>query len=128
MKILRPLLMLLALSLGGGAAAAEAPLLPFEAGAPAATPPALYSFADVYRLNLAGAPFGGLRVADAGGLDAGVARALDAGIEVRAVSAAPAPELSFAVSQPRDGSRWALALAGLFACAWVAHRRLASPY
>ncbi|HYX62921.1 MAG TPA: hypothetical protein VE935_01735 [Burkholderiales bacterium] len=127
MKILRPLLMLLALSLGGGAAAVEAPLLPFEAGAPAATPPALYSFADVYRLSLAGGPFGGFRAA-AAGLDAAVARRLDAGVEVRAVSAAPAPEFSFAVSQRRDGSRWALALAGLFACAWVAHRRLASPY
>jgi hypothetical protein len=96
MKIVRPILALLALSLAGGTAAAAAP------------PPSLYSFADLCRL--AGA------------------QVLDAPVELRVVSQAQASGPSFAVSRPRDGGRWALVLAGFFACAWVAHRRLASPY
>lgn len=125
MKILRPLLTSLALSLAASAASAasaparEAALLPFEAGAPAATPPALYSFADLVRLTVAVQPFGGLRP------DASVP---DSHAHVRVVSETRLPEIGFAVAAPRDGGRWALALAGLFACAWVAHRRLASPY
>ncbi len=126
MKIVRPLLTSLVLSLAGTAAAgaataSAAALMPFEAGAPAATPPSLYSFADVYRVTLAGEPFGGYRFTGS--------PAADAPAQVQRVSDNRLPELSFAVSAPRGGGqRWALALAGLFACAWVAHRRLASPY
>jgi hypothetical protein len=117
MKILRPLLTSLALSLAGiapgTAATAGSALLPFEAGVPAATPPSLYSFADLYRVTVAGQPF---------------AQASDTQPRVRVVSESRLPDFSFAVSPPREGQRWALVLAGLFACAWVAHRRLASPY
>ena len=123
MKILR-LLVLPFLALAASAAlAADAPLLAFEAGVPAATHPSLYSFADLYRLARTGEPYGGFRFDDAPA-------------QIRPASLAPAApdateataELGFTVSPRRDGQRWALALAGLFACAWVAHRRLASPY
>lgn len=125
MKILRSLLTSLVLSLAGTVPAAATALLPFEAGAPAATPPSLYSFADVYRLTLAGEPFGSFRFVDSQAPDA---QASDSHAQVRLVSEIRLPEFSFAVSAPRAGQRWALVLAGLFACAWVAHRRLASPY
>jgi hypothetical protein len=120
MKVLRSFLVPLALALASGAFAA--PLLPFEAGAPAATHPSMYSFSDVYRLTVAGEPFGGFRFADSQAQLRVVSRAaalnpLEAG-----------PELRFSVSAPNDSGRWTLLLAGLFACAWVAHRRLASPY
>jgi hypothetical protein len=122
MKILRPLLVLLALAAAGGVRAAEAPLLGFEAGAPAATHPSLYSFADVYRLTVAGEPFGGFRF-----MDADAQPRLVSQVSVGSVPEA-VPEPRFSVSAPHDDARWALFLAGLFACAWVAHRRLASPY
>lgn len=118
MKTLRSLFLPLVAFAALPALAAEEPLLPFEAAAPAATHPSLYSFADVYRLTVAGEPFGGFRFAEP-----------EAQIRVAAAPAATAaPELRFSVSAPRDDGRWALLLAGLFACAWVAHRRLASPY
>lgn len=103
MKTLRTLLVLLALPASGAAVAA-------------ATPPSLYSFADVYRLTVAGEPFAAPRWVD------------PEATQVRLVSSAAIPELRFSVSTPRDSQRWALALAGLAACAWVAHRRLSSPY
>lgn len=116
MKILRTFLMPLALLAAPAAAvAAEAPLLAFETGASGATPPALYSFADVYRLTVVGEPFA-------------AARWVDSETQVRLASRAAATELRFSVSVPRDGGRWALVLAGLAACAWVAHRRITSPY
>lgn len=114
MKILRPLLVPLALLAAASAFGAEDALLPFEAGAPAATHPSLYSFADVYRLTVSGEP-GGFRF-------------VERAPQVRVVSESSNLDFRFAVSAPREGERWALALAGLFACAWVAHRRLASPY
>jgi hypothetical protein len=120
MKTLRTLFVLSFLALTS-ARAGEA-LLPFEAAPPAATHPSLYSFADVYRLTVAGEPFGGFRFSEAA-------------IPVRlasqsepVITVSETPELRFSVSAPRDGQLWALGLAGLFACAWVAHRRLASPY
>ena len=114
MKIPRTLLLSLFL-VPLAALAAEAPLLAFETGASSATPPALYSFADVYRLTVSGEPFPSPRW-------------LDAEPQLRLASGAAAPELRFSVSAPRDAGRWALVLAGLAACAWVAHRRLTSPY
>lgn len=116
MKILRPLLVPLALLAAAPAFGAEQALLPFEAGAPAATHPSLYSFTDVYRLTVTGEPFGEFRF-------------VEPAPQVRVVSESSNLDIRFAVSAPHDGGqRWALALAGLFACAWVAHRRLASPY
>jgi len=118
MKILRSLFLPLIALAALPALAAEEPLLAFEAALPAATHPSLYSFADVYRLTVSGEPFAGFRFAEAE-------------TQIRA-AAAPAtsgePELRFSVSAPHDGGRWALLLAGLITCAWVAHRRLASPY
>lgn len=106
MKTLRSLLLPLLALAALPALAAEAPH------------PSLYSFADVYRLTVAGEPFGGFRFADA-----------EAQIRVAAAPATKgAPELHFSVSAPHDDARWALLLAGLSTCAWVAHRRLASPY
>ncbi|HEX7052812.1 MAG TPA: hypothetical protein VF211_02615 [Burkholderiales bacterium] len=95
--------------------AAEPPLVAFEAGLPVATPPALYSFADVYRLAVAGDPLA-------------APRWIEAETQLRLASRAAPAGPRFAVSAPRDGGRWALVLAGLAACAWVAHRRLTSPY
>ena len=123
MKILRLLVLpFLALAAFPALPAGE-PLLPFETGVPAATHPELYSFADLYRLALTGEPYGGFRFDDAPA-------------QVRAASLVPSSpalpaataEVGFTVSPPRDGQGWALVLAGLFACAWVANRRLASPY
>ena len=119
MKTLRSLFLPLVALATLPALAVEQPLLPFEAAAPAATHPSLYSFADVYRLTAAGEPFGGFRF-------------VEPETQIRAAAAPAAngaPEPRFSVSAPRDDARrWALALAGLFACVWVAHRRLASPY
>jgi hypothetical protein len=127
MKLLRTFLPLLALLTAPAAAlAAPAPLLPFETAAPTATPPSLYSFVDVYRLALSGEPFqgprDGLRFADSQVHARSVSRLSDA------EAAEAPPELHFSVSAPRDSGRWPLVLAGLFACVWVAHRRLTSPY
>jgi hypothetical protein len=118
MKTLRTLFGLSFLVLST-AHAAEA-LLPFEAAPPAATHPSLYSFADVYRLTVAGEPFGGFRFSES----ATPIRLASQTV----ISVSETPEPRFSVSAPRDGQLWALGLAGLFACAWVAHRRLASPY
>jgi hypothetical protein len=118
MKIARTLLLSLCLAplaLPAAALAADAPLLAFETGASSATPPALYSFADLYRLAVPGEPFA-------------PPRWLDAEPQLRLASRAAVSELRFSVSAPRDAGRWALVLAGLAACAWVAHRRLTSPY
>lgn len=121
MKMLRTFLPLLALLPAPGAAAAPAPapaLLPYETLPPAATHPSLYSFADLYRLAVSGEPVEGPLLSGTQAHLRPVSRR----------SAEAAPEPSFRVSAPRDGGRWPLILAGLFACAWVAHRRLTSPY
>ena len=118
MKILRSLFLPLLALAAPPALAVDEPLLPFEAAAPAATHPSLYSFAEIYRLTVAGEPVGGPRFADA---EARIRAAAER-------SPADAPELRFSVSPPHDPQRWALLLAGLAACAWVAHRRLTSPY
>ena len=118
MRLLRLLFLPLATAAALPALAAHEPLLPFEAAAPAATPPSLYSFAEMCRLAAAGEPLAGLRYAEAETL-----------VRVAAAPAAKAaPELRFSVSARHDDARWGLLLAGLFTCAWVAHRRLASPY
>jgi hypothetical protein len=118
MKALCSLLLPLLALAAPPALAAEEPLAPFEAASPAATHPSLYSFADVYRLTVAREPLLGFDFAEPE-------------TPVRVAVAAPAagaPELRFSVSAPRDDGRWGLLLAGLFTCAWVAHRRLTSPY
>jgi len=78
-------------------------------------PPALYSFADLYRLS-ASAP------------SASPLGFTEPQIHLAArepqVSAAP----HFSVTPVPGPGRWALVLAGLAAAGWVAHRRLALPY
>ena len=124
MRMLRTFLPLLALPLLAASPASGAPevpapaLLPYETLPPAALPPSLYSFADVYRLAVSGRALEGPRFAEPQATLRPVSRS----------RAQAAPEPSFRVSAPHDGGRWPLLLAGLFACAWVAHRRLTSPY
>ena len=75
----------------------------------------MYSFADIYRLTVAGtAPQVNL--------------SNEPQIRVATVQAAPAPELRFSVKPAAGPERWWLLLAGLAAAAWVAHRRLARSY
>jgi hypothetical protein len=123
MKILGTFLTLLALPLLAASPALGAPaapaLLPYESAPPAATHPSLYSFADACRLALSGEQ--ALEVPRFSGTPGPVR-------VVSRPSAAETAQPRFSVSAPRDGSRWPLVLAGLFACAWVAHRRLTSPY
>jgi hypothetical protein len=85
------------------------------ASASAATEPnpALYSFADVYRLTVAG-PMAGPRPLDT---------APDAPIRV-AVAQARTPEPRFTVSPLPQPDKWLLILAGVALAGWVAHRRL----
>jgi hypothetical protein len=131
MMMPRTFLTLLALTLLAALPAAAAPasgtaLLPRETPPPAATPPSLYSFSEAYRLAVSGEPLDGLWDGRRESL-----RFTEAHAHARFVSS-PGPDAAqeprFSVSAPRDGGRWPLLLAGLFACAWVAHRRLTSPY
>lgn len=73
--------------------------------------PALYSFADIYRLTAGGAPLPGVPAADAA-------------IRVAALQPAPSPELQFSVVRMPEPRGWMLLLAGLALAGWVARRRL----
>lgn len=75
-----------------------------------AAAPAQYSFADIYRLAVAGPPAAALPAAPAG----------DTPIRVAATQA-PA---QFSISEVRKPQLWVLLLAGLAAAVWVARRRL----
>jgi hypothetical protein len=80
--------------------------------------PALYSFADVYRLTVNGvAPEINL-----------APPAAEPQVRVAALQDALAAEPRFTVSQVPGPKGWMLLLAGLAAAAWVAHRRLTSAY
>jgi hypothetical protein len=80
------------------------------------THPALYSFADLYRLTVGGGPMRGWTLPDAA--------MADAPIRVVAAQPAPAPETQFSVVRIPEPRGWLLALAGLALAAWVARRRL----
>ena len=100
MKILHRLV-LVCLAAGCATAAADEPH------------PALYSFSDLYRLTVTGAP-------------ALSPEPHPAQIATAQRVAAPA-EVRFTIT-PVPGPRpWMLLLAGLAAAAWVAHRRLTRP-
>ena len=90
--------------------------------------PAFYSFADLYRLTASGAP---------------VASPVPAETALRPVStdvqpvryaftvATPTPlagGYAFSIGALPEPGRWLLVLSGLAAAAWVARRRLYSPY
>jgi hypothetical protein len=87
----------------------------FHSGAHSAPPPhpSMYSFADVYRLTVAG-PMAGLPALDT---------APDAPIRV-AVAQARELEPRFTVKPLRQPDKWLLVIAGVALCGWVAHRRL----
>ena len=79
------------------------------------TGPAMYSFADIYRMTVNGAtpyPF----------------TPGEPQVRVATVQAAPAAEVRFSVKPVPGPERWWLLLAGLAAAAWVAHRRLTRSY
>jgi hypothetical protein len=104
--------LLIGLAFAGAAHAAEP--LPLEpAGGALAAHPALYSFADVYRLTVQG-PVASL---------AAFTAAPDA---IRVAMARPQPaDARFSVSRGPRGEAWLLILAGVAFAGWVAHRRLA---
>jgi hypothetical protein len=84
------------------------------AGAAAPTHPALYSFADVYRLTLSGAATGNQPLMSTG----------EAAVRVSLSQPAAVPELSYSVVRVNEPQRWLLLLAGLALATWVARRRL----
>ena len=103
--------LLIGLALAGAAHAAE-PLSLETAGGAAAAHPALYSFADVYRLTVKGTVAGVLALqATPGAIRVAMASPQDA-----------APEFSVAREPRRE--TWLLILAGVAFAGWVAHRRL----
>ena len=125
MKSIRQAVVLLSLGVASGLAAA----------APAE--PALYSFADLYRLTVHGAP----PVAAAPAVPALAASAEPSAAALRPVSTEPQPaRYAFTVATPTvlaggyafsigalpEPGRWLLFLSGLAAAGWVARRRLYS--
>jgi len=107
MMILRRLVIACAAAVCANAAAADAH---FPDGT------ALYSFNDLYRLAVNGAALPELPGPEMP--------------EVRVAQAEPvsAPtEFTFTITPVQGPGRWPLVLAGLAACAWVAHRRLTRP-
>jgi hypothetical protein len=110
MKILRPLVFA-CIALGASCAIAD------EAQ------PALYSFADVYRLTVSG-----LGVEMRPEVTAPVQPVAEPQVRAAAVQDALGAEPRFTISQVPVAKGWMLLLAGLAAAAWVAHRRLTSAY
>jgi len=80
-------------------------------GRAAAANPPQYSFADLYRMALAGPA-----------VPAGVAAAPAAETTIRVASTQPPAQ--FAIAEVREPRLWMLLLAGLAAAVWVARRRL----
>ena len=107
MKMVRRLLIVSALALGLAAPASGDEVHP-----------TLYSFADLYRLTVAGVGADEIRFPE-----------LAAEPQVRVAAAQPAAsEPRFTISAPSAPRLWVLILAGLAAAAWVAHRRLTYAY
>jgi hypothetical protein len=106
--------LLIGISFAAAAATPQA-LAPVASGASGAQHPALYSFADVYRLTVAG-PMGGLPIVETPEAPIRVA------VQTAVLSASP--EARFSVAPAPQPDTWLLVLAGLAAAGWVAHRRL----
>jgi hypothetical protein len=106
--------LLLGVLFAGSALAAQPDT--FQSGAHAAppVPPAMYSFADVYRLTVGG-PMAGMAPLDT---------SPDAPIRVAVAQAQPAGP-RFTITQVPQPDKWLLILAGVALAGWVAHRRLA---
>src|SRR5262245_43710285 len=103
------LLFVAALAFAASAAAADSGSFQERA----APHPALYSFADVFRLTVSG-PMAGLPAEGAA----------EAPIRVAAPQAQAAVETRFVVNGARQPDKWLLLVAGLAFAGWVAHRRL----
>jgi hypothetical protein len=103
--------LLIGISFAAAAATPQA-LAPVASGA---QHPELYSFADVYRLTVAG-PMGGLPIVETPEAPIRVA------VQTAVLSASP--EARFSVAPAPQPDTWLLVLAGLAAAGWVAHRRL----
>jgi hypothetical protein len=116
MRTLRLFMLSLLVTAATAAAHAEEPLAALPAAMGPSVPPAMYSFADVYRLTVAGVPLGSFAFADS-----------EPQVRV-ATQSAISPEPRFSISTARETQRWLLALAGIALAAWVAHRRLTSPF
>jgi hypothetical protein len=105
---------LILLAAAASAALADAPSAGAQRARPA-TPPTLYSFADLHRLTMAGslpAP------------SAGAGQSFPS-LPVRLAAAQPQLSLEPAFSiRPAAPSPWLLALSGIALAGWVAHRRL----
>src|SRR5262245_16271096 len=109
---MRPAKLLLVLSLLLAAFAAEGQeTFQGALGRAAAANPSQYSFADIYRLALAGPGA------------ASVAAVAPAETTVRVAAPTQAP-VQFAVAEAREPRLWMLLLAGVAAAVWVARRRL----
>jgi hypothetical protein len=108
------ILLAIACVLAAGAAGATS----FQDAAPAALPPhpALYSFADIYRLTVGGALLSDTALAGA--------PLAESPVRLAAVQPAPSPELQFGVARMPEPRGWMLLLAGLALAGWVARRRL----
>src|SRR5687768_936176 len=107
--------LLIGISFAAAAATPQA-LAPVASGAqPAAQHPSLYSFADVYRLTVAG-PMGRLPIVETPEAPIRVA--------VQTAVHSSSPEARFSVAPAPQPDTWLLVLAGLAAAGWVAHRRL----
>lgn len=140
---------LAAIAVAGGAAAANDRLAAVPYAPPAQ--PSMYSFADVYRLTVAGPatadnPLAAL--AGAAAPDASSARlpriAASAEYQLRVVSSEPQPPVRqifaaatatpvqasymFSIGAMPQPERWLLILSGLAAAAWVARRRLGNSF
>jgi hypothetical protein len=107
---LMKILFAIALVLAAAHAAANAS---FQESVQPAVPahPALYSFADVYRLTVGGTPIAEAPI-------------LDAPIRVSATQPSPPAEQQFSVVRLPEPRGWMLLLAGLALAGWVARRRL----
>ena len=109
---MRPAKLIVALFLMSAAfAAAGQETFQGAPGRAVAASPSQYSFADVYRLALAGPGAAGLAPAGA------------AETTVRVAVSTP-PPAQFAVAEAPEPRLWMLLLAGVAAAVWVARRRL----
>lgn len=85
----------------------------FQGSLQAAPHPAMYSFADVYRLTLSGAALSGLPTLAIS----------ESPVRVAAAQPVAAPEISFSIAAVPEPRGWLL-LSGLALALWVARRRM----
>ena len=142
-----------AIAFAGGAAADDRVAAMADARVPYAPPaqPSMYSFADVYRLTVAGASISDnplVALAGAAASDQPSPRAPRSGAaaeyQLRVASSEPQPPVRqlfpvaaaapvqasymFSIGAMPQPERWLLVLSGLAAAAWVARRRLGNSF